>query len=144
MIKKFYIIGLILTFLFSTTGYSISMHICEMMEEASSSECGMCAETEIPETMPCCPDDSFAGEIITSGNYSDCCEIQLVNNKVEDDFLYFKEQVMKEFTSSFVELPLSIILVANQTMKSHSPFAFDSSPPWRGNDIYIYNSVLII
>ena len=144
MLKKIYIIGLIISFLFSTTGFSITQHICKMMEEASAEQCNMCADTQIPETMACCEDDNFAGEVITSGNFSDCCEIQLVDNKVEDEFLYLKVEVKNDLTSSIVELPLSVIINANQTVKSHSPFAFDSSPPSLENDLYIYNSVLII
>ena len=86
MLKKIYIIGLIISFLFSTTGFSITQHICKMMEEASAEQCNMCADTQIPETMPCCENDNFADEVITSGNFSGCCEIQVVNNKVEDEF----------------------------------------------------------
>ena len=144
MMKKVYIIGLILSFLFSTTGFSITQHICKMMEEASAEQCNMCADTQIPETMPCCENDNFADEVITSGNFSRCCEIQLVNNKVEDEFLYLKVEVKNDLTSSIVELPLSVIINDNQTVKSHSPFAFDSSPPSLENDLYIDNSVLII
>jgi len=144
MKKKIYIIGLIISFLFSTTGFSITQHFCKMMEEASAEECNMCTDTQIPEIMPCCEDDNFAGEVITSANFSDCCEIQLVDNKVEDEFLYLKVEVKNDLTSSIVELPLSVILNANQAVKSHSPFAFDSSPPSLENDLYIYNSVLII
>ena len=144
MLKKIYIIGLIISFLFSTTGFSITQHICKMMEEASAEQCNMCADTQIPETMACCEDDNFAGEVITSSNFSGCCEIQLVDNKVEDEFLYLKVEVKNDLTSSIVELPLSVIINANQTVKSHSPFAFDSSPPSLENDLYIYNSVLII
>ncbi|NNG26966.1 MAG: hypothetical protein HKM87_05530 [Ignavibacteriaceae bacterium] len=84
--KKIYIIGLILSFLFSTTGYTITMHYCKMMEETSSSECGICADTEVPEEMPCCEEDNFSSDIITSGTFSDCCEIQVVDNKLKDEF----------------------------------------------------------
>ena len=86
MIKKFYIVGLIFSFLFSTTGLSITQHICQMMNEVSSEQCGMCTENEIPETSSCCKDENFAGEIITSGNFSECCNTQVVENKVEDQF----------------------------------------------------------
>ena len=86
MLKKIYIIGLIISFLFSTTGFSITQHICKMMEEASAEQCNMCADTQIPETMACCEDENFIGEIITSGNFSDCCNTKVIDNKVEDEF----------------------------------------------------------
>jgi len=57
-----------------------------MMEEASAEQCNMCADTQIPETMACCEDENFKGEIITSGKFSDCCEIQVVDIKIKDDF----------------------------------------------------------
>ena len=144
MKKRLYILSLVFTFFVSTTGLPVTMHLCKMMEEASAEQCNMCADTQIPETMACCEDDNFAGEVITSSNFSGCCEIQLVDNKVEDEFLYLKVEVKNDLTSSIVELPLSVIFNASKTVKSHSPFAFDSSPPSLENDLYIYNSVLII
>jgi len=86
MMKKIYIIGLIISFLFSTTGFSITQHFCKMMEEASAEECNKCTDAQIPEIMPCCEDENFTGEFITSSNFSGCCEIQLIENKVEDEF----------------------------------------------------------
>jgi hypothetical protein len=144
MMKKIYILGLIVSFLFSTTGFSITQHICKMMEEVSSEQCGMCTENEIPETLPCCEDENYAGEIITSGNFSECCNTQVVENKVEDQFLYFKEELKNNLTSSVIELPLSVLINDKQIVKSHSLYAFDSSPPLHGNHLYIFNSVLII
>jgi len=86
MLRKIYIIGLIVSFLFSTTGFSITQHICEMMDEASAEQCNMCADTQILETMACCEDDNFTGELITSGNFSGCCNTQVIEYKVEDEF----------------------------------------------------------
>ncbi len=142
--KKIYIIGLVLSFLFSTTGYTITQHICEMMEEASSSEYGMCTETQIPEKMPCCEEDNFAGEIITSGNFSDCCEIQIVDNKLKDEFLFFIQKIKNDDSSLILYLSSDTFSIDNNILKLHSPYAFDSSPSSRDNDLYIYNSVLII
>ncbi len=138
MIKKFYIVSLILSFLFSTTGYTITMHFCKMMEEASAEQCGTCEIMEQPESM------ETECEIETVEDHSNCCDTQVIDNKVEDDFLYFKEEVKNDLTSSVIELPLNILTNDNQFVKSHSLYAFDSSPPLRGNDIYIYNSVLLI
>lgn len=143
MLKKIYILGLIFSFVVSTTGFSITQHICQMMEDASVEQCGMCTETEIPETMPCCEDDNFAGEIITSGNFSDCCNTQVVENKVEDDFIYLKLEVKNDKSSSVISLPLNLLVNDNLTVKSFTHYAFDSSPPSRENDLYIYNSVLL-
>lgn len=144
MIKKIYIVGLILSFLFSTTGYTITMHFCKMMEEASSEQCGMCENMEQPESMQGCETMETECEIETIEYHSNCCDTKVIDNKVEDEFLYLKVEVKNDLTSSIVELPLSVIINANQTVKSHSPFAFDTSPPSLENDLYIYNSVLII
>jgi len=86
MIRKIYIIGLIISFLFSTTGFSITQHFCKMMEEASAEQCNMCADTQILETMACCEDDNFTGEVITSGNFSVCCVTHIIEYKVKDEF----------------------------------------------------------
>ncbi len=143
MLKKIYIFGLIFAFVFSTTGLSITQHICQMMDEVSAEQCGMCTETELPETMPCCEDGDSSGEIITSGNFSDCCDTQVIDNKVEDDFIYFKEEVTNYQSSSIIALPLSLFKNDNQIVKSFLHYAFDSSPPSRENDLYISNSVLL-
>ncbi|MBT8387644.1 MAG: hypothetical protein KJO12_09560 [Ignavibacteria bacterium] len=144
MLRKIYIIGLLISFLFSTTGFSITQHFCKMMEETFADECSMCMDTNIPESMSCCEEDNFTGEIYTSGNFSDCCDTQVIENKVEDEFIYLNVEVKNDLTSSIVELPLSILTNDNEIVKSQSLYAFNSSPPSRGNDIYIYNSVLII
>ena len=144
MIKKFYIIGLILSFLFSTTGYTITMHFCKMMEEASTEQCGLCEVMEQPESMQGCESMETECELETVEDHSNCCETQVIDKKVEDDFLYFKEEVKNDLTSSVIELPLSILINDKQIVKSHSLYAFDSSPPLHGNDLYIFNSVLII
>lgn len=86
MIKKIYIIGLIVSFLFSTTGFSITQHFCKMMNEASAQECNMCTENQVAETKTCCENDSFTEEIISPGKIEDCCKTSVVNNKVEDEF----------------------------------------------------------
>jgi hypothetical protein len=144
MIKKIYIVGLILSFLFSTTGYTITMHFCKMMEEASSEQCGMCENMEQPESMQGCEAMETECEIETIEDHYNCCNTQVIDNKVEDEFLYLKIEVKNDLTSSIVALPVSVIINTNQTVKSHSPFAFDTSPPSLENDLYIYNSVLII
>ena len=120
------------------------MHFCKMMEEASSVQCGMCENMEQPESMQGCEAMETECEIETVEDHSNCCDTQVIDNKVEDEFIYLKVEVKNDLTSSIVELPLSVIFNANQTVKSHSPFAFDSSPPSLENDLYIYNSVLII
>ena len=144
MMKKIYIIGLVFSFLFSTTGYTITQHFCEMMEEASSSECGMCADTQVPDKMPCCEEDNFSGDILASGNFSGCCKIQLADNNIEDEFLFIKQEIKVHDSSLSIMLSSNTYSIENNVLKSHSPYAFDSSPPALENNLYISNSVLII
>ncbi len=86
MMKKFYIVSLVISFMLSTTGLTFTQHICKMIEEASAEECNMCTDLPIQETMPCCEDENLTGVIITTGNFSDCCDTQVIDNKVEDEF----------------------------------------------------------
>ncbi len=115
-----------------------------MMEEASSEQCGMCETVEQPDPMQGCESMESECEIKSDQDHSNCCDTQVIDNKIDDDFIYFKEEVKDDVSSSLIELPLNILTNDNQFVKSHSLYAFDSSPPLRGNDIYIYNSVLLI
>jgi hypothetical protein len=144
MMKRIYITGLIFSFMFATTGYPVTLHLCNMMEEASSSECSMCIDTQIPERMPCCEEDNVTGETITSGNFSGCCDTQLIDNKVEDEFLFFKQEVKNDDSSLIIIISSTTFSINNNVLKSHSPYAFDSSPPSLENNLYISNSVLLI
>jgi hypothetical protein len=112
MIKRIYITGLIFSFMFATTGYPVTLHLCNMMEEASSSECSMCIDTQIPERMPCCEE--------------------------------FKQEVKNDDSSLIIILSSTTFSINNNVLKSHSPYAFDSSPPSLENNLYISNSVLLI
>jgi hypothetical protein len=114
-----------------------------MMEDATIEECGMCEQAELPETMSCCEADNIADEIITSGKFLDCCNTQIIDNKVEDDFLYLKEEVKYDQSSSVVVLPVNLFEDDNQTVKTFTPYASDSSPPSRENNLYKLNSVLL-
>ena len=114
-----------------------------MMEEISSEQCNMCSETEIPETISCCEENNFAGEILTSGSFTDCCNTQVIENKVEDDFLYLKQEVNNDQCSIVIVLPASLLVNDIEILKSTSSYTFDSSPPSRKNDLYNYNSVLL-
>jgi hypothetical protein len=115
-----------------------------MMEEASSEECGMCETSDRQDPMQGCESMETECEIETVQDHFNCCETQIIDDKVEDEFIYFKEEINNDLSSSLIELPFSILTNDIQFVKSHSLYAFDSSPPLRGNDIYIYNSVLLI
>jgi len=144
MIKKIYIVSLIFSFLFSTTGYTISLHFCKMMEKASSEQCEICEISVKPDPMQDCEAMETECEIETVQDHSSCCDTQVINDKVEDDFINFKEEVKNDLSSSLIDLQFIILTNDSQFVKSHSLYAFDSSPPFYGNDIYIYNSALII
>jgi hypothetical protein len=87
-----------------------------MMEEASSEQCGMCENMEQPESMQGCEAMETECEIETIEDHSSCCDTQVIDNKVEDEFIYLKVEVKNDLTSS-IHRPL------------HSKTIFTSTTP---------------
>jgi len=85
MKKKIYIIGLIISFLFSTTGFSITQHFCRMMEKNSLSECESC-RLEEEESNSCCTEGVLNVIVQITANESNCCVESYTYKKIEDDF----------------------------------------------------------
>ena len=86
MKKRISILSLTLLFLVSTTGLSVTYHLCEMMGEKSFNECEVCkAEMELVETY-CCDEQKIEELITISSENPVCCKDEFVYNKVEDDF----------------------------------------------------------
>ena len=145
MLQKIYISSLIIILIFSTTGYTITEHICKMMERSLvDQECMMHDNMEAPESMSCCENEDVDCGSNSQFPLSDCCEDQTTSNKVEDDFISFKQELKTQFTSLVVSLSTHTIIEDENRVTTHILLAFDSSPPSSANTIYIFNSVLLI
>jgi hypothetical protein len=96
------------------------------------------------ESMTCCENEELDCEGNSQLPLSDCCEDQTISNKVEDDFIFFKPDLKKESSSIIVAISSHSKVKDEKCVSKHLPYAFDSSPPQLNNNIYIFNSALLI
>ncbi len=91
MLQKIYISSLIIAVIFSTTGYTVTEHICKMMVGTlADQECMMHDNMVVQESMTCCENEDLECERNSQLPLSDCCEDQTISNKIEDDFILIK------------------------------------------------------
>jgi hypothetical protein len=144
MKKRIIILTLTFFFLVSTTGLSVTYHLCEMMKEKTLTECEVCIiETQMVETS-CCS-EQINEELITISSVKPiCCQDEFVYNKIEDEFILSKTDAQLFLTSE--ELPQVFAVIPHSTdFSSEVSFYCDSSPPFLINpEIHITNSVLLI
>jgi len=141
MLRKIFTYGLILTLLVSTTGLSVTWHICNTLNVVDTEECGM--EDMAPKKMSsgCCDNDDVKETI--SSYMPVCCEIEVVENKVSDQFLFVKNETNKNAQFDAVLIGTNIVLEPNLVYHSENNL-HNSSPPHLDNKIYIQNSILLI
>lgn len=145
MLRKIYIYSLIATLIFSTTGYTVTEHICKAMGKSMTNQ--MCTTDDNMnemKSMTCCENEELDCEGNSQLPFSDCCEDQTTSDKVEDDFIFSKQDLKKRSTSLIVVIFTNSKIENVKCVSSHIPYAFDSSPPQLNNNIYIFNSVLLI
>ncbi|MCH7771773.1 MAG: hypothetical protein IIA49_12285 [Bacteroidetes bacterium] len=141
MNKKLYTYGLILILLVSTTGLTITWHLCKTLNVINTEACGM--EDLAPTKMSsgCCEKDK--AEVTISGYMPVCCEIEMIENKVSDQFLFVNIETNKN--TNFIV----ILIKTNIHLDSNPLYHFkhnlhNTSPPHIDNDIYLQNSILLI
>ena len=145
MLRKIYIYSFIATFIFSTTGYTVTEHICKAMEKTMTNQmCTMDDNMNEMKLMVCCENEDLDCEGNLQSPLSECCEDQTTSNKVEDDFIFFKPDLKKESSLIIVVISSHSKIEDEKCVFLHIPYAFDSSPPQLNNNIYIFNSVLLI
>jgi len=104
-----------------------------MKEETSAEQCNMCTDEQIPETMICCEDDNITDEIIFSGKSSDCCDTQVIDNKVEDEFSISGNT---KFISSIVVVSISpSILESEKEGTNFQQNKYNLPPPKFGKQL---------
>ena len=141
MLRKFYTYGLILILLVSTTGLTITWHLCKTLNVINTEACGM--EDLAPTKMSsgCCEKDE--AEVAISGYMPVCCEIEMVENKVSDQFLFVNIETNKNTNFTVILISTNIHLDSNP-LDHFQHNLHNTSPPHLDNDIYIQNSVLLI
>lgn len=141
MLRKIFTYGLILTLLVSITGLSITWHICNTLNVVTTDECGMEDMTPSKMSGGCCENDE--AKVTISGYMPVCCEIEVVENKISDQFLFVNCETNKNNSLSVILICTPILLDSNQL--EHSEYNLhNTSPPHLDNDIYLQNSILLI
>lgn len=141
MLRKIFTYGLILTLLVSITGISVTWHICKTLNVVNTEKCEMEDMTSHKMPSNCCENDD-ATETIS--NYLPvCCEYEVVENKISDQFLFDNYELTKNNHSSVILIGSSDGLTSNPITKSVSEI-HNTSPPHLDNHIYLHNSILLI
>lgn len=144
MKKRILILTLTLLFLVSTTGLSVTYHLCQMMDQKSLIECQMCnVETELVEPS-CCAEEIMDYRTTISLNNPLCCQSEFVYNRIEDEFIFHKFE-LNSFTSSEISFQTVILIPDSIDLEPNVSFYCDSSPPFLINpELNITNSVFLI
>ena len=141
MFRKFYTYGLILILLVSTTGLTITWHLCKTLNVVSTEECGMEDIAQNKMSSGCCEKDE--PKVTISGYMPVCCEIELVENKVSDQFLFVSNETNKNTNFTVILINTNIHLDSNP-LDHFKHNLHNTSPPHIDNDIYLQNSILLI
>ncbi len=141
MLGKLYTYGLILILLVSTTGLTITWHLCKTLNVINTEACGMEDLEPTKMSSVCCEKDE--AEVTISGYMPVCCEIEIVENKVSDQFLFVNIETNKNTNFTVILISTNIHLDSNP-LDHFQHNLHNTSPPHLDNDIYIQNSVLLI
>ena len=141
MLRKFYTYGLILILLVSTAGLTITWHLCKTLNMVNTEACGMEDMSPTKVSSGCCEKDQ--AKVTISGFMPVCCKIEVVENKISDQFLFVNIKTNKNIN-------FNVILINTNNRLDSNPLdhfkhnLHNTSPPHLDNDIYIQNSILLI
>ena len=141
MKKKILISALSILFLVSTTGLPVTINLCNMAGDMEKSECTMHKK---PVTSLCCAEQAEDNITTISFDKPNCCQIEFVFNKINDEFIYNKSEI-NNFSSSDYLFQTIAILIPSFNISEGVSFTCDSSPPFLINpELHITNSNLLI
>ena len=141
MNKKLYTYGLILILLVSTTGLTFAWHFCNTLNVVNTEACGMEHMINNKLSSGCCEKDD--AEVTISGYMPVCCDIEVVENKVSDQFLFVNIETNKNTYITVILIKTNIHLDSNP-LDHFKHNLHNTSPPHIDNDIYLQNSNLLI
>ena len=142
--KRIFISTLILLFLFSTTGYPITYHLCKMMDSKSLNKCDACEAENNKNESACCSNENNDHQLSLNLEKLDCCQIEFVYNKLKDDYILTKIDETTFTSFDFIFQSIDFISIPNK-IDSNKSFYTDSSPPFLINpDLHITNSIFLI
>lgn len=129
---------LLSVFLFSAIGIPITLHHCNMMHSVSLKSCGMCEQ----KTLKCC-DNDFEGHKISFVKGSACCDSKIIAEPLNEKY------VLSSFDIQKIDLKVLAVTLTSENLLSEivikKIITSDISPPnTNSNQIYLFNSVLLI
>lgn len=141
MKKKILISALSILFLVSTTGLPVTINLCNMAGDMDKSECTMHNK---PVKSLCCAEQAENNISTITFHKPNCCQVEFVYNKVNDDFICSKTDI-NPFSSSEKLFQSVASLIPSDNYIDIISFTCDSSPPFLINpDLHITNSILLI
>ena len=141
MFRKTKIFSLALLFVISTTGLPITINLCKMATSESSDECTM---HQMPVKSNCCAEETSEHSESISYDKFNCCQIEFVYKKVEDQYLVLKTSIDYFSSQQIISHSADFIPSIAEYFQNES-FYTDSSPPFLINtDLHITNSVFLI
>jgi hypothetical protein len=141
MKRKLFILTLLGVFLFSSTGFPVSLHICSMNGMSSASSCKM--HKVVKEDHSCCSKEEETPVKITVNEFDGCCLFKVVERNLTDQIITSgNDQSVKSGVNLFV----TGIISSYQSPAFSNAFGFNSSssPPFSNNHLYLNISVLLI
>ncbi|MDR3665493.1 MAG: hypothetical protein P4L35_01500 [Ignavibacteriaceae bacterium] len=134
MTKRIIILSFCILFLVSTTGLPLTIHICKMMGTVSvNTKCTMCKGS-----CQHSKSSEITGLRLAMGN---CCHTETFDKKVKDNFLSFDTEM--NFHSSGVVM-ICPVDCSFCSYLSSVPYADTSPPGLLSNNLYLFNSILLI
>lgn len=134
MTKRIIILTFCMLFLVSTTGLPITIHFCRMLSSVSvNKKCSMCGMERKQE-------NSAQGTSIKKP-MSSCCHTETFNNNVKDNFLSFNTEMNFHSFSVMMICPVECSFCS---YISSTQFTNTSPPGLLSNNLYLFNSILLI
>ena len=141
MNKKLYTYGLILILLVSTTGLTFAWHFCNTLNVVNTEACEMEDMSQNKVSSGCC--EKYEAKVTISGYLPVCCDIEVVENKISDQFLFVKIETNKNTNFTVILISTKIHLDTNP-LNHFQHNLHNTSPPHLDRDLYIQNSILLI
>jgi len=141
MFRKFYTYGLIIILLVSTTGLTFTWHLCKTLNVVNTEACGMENMASNKVSSGCC--EKSEAKVTLSGYMPVCCEFEMVENKISDQFLFVNNETNKNINFTVILINTNILLDSNP-LNHFKHNLHNTSPPHLDNNIYIQNSSLLI
>ena len=146
MFKKVSILTLLLLFFVSTSGLPLTIHFCSMEKTRKmeiQQKCN-CRDNRSNHMHKACPFSEMQyNKKDISIKSQNCCESEAALKYVKDSFLNNNKNIQKEVSANkkIASIIPNIEIVQPTTFYIYTD---TSPPPLINNQIYIYNSVLLI